>query len=194
MAIMVDQGHLSYDSKITEYWPEFGQNGKENLTVSDVLKHESGLMKFNKVIPMEYLTTEAIKQNKMGEFIENEKCYFVTDPAHKRQYHMFSRDMITNEIFRRVEPSKRTMGEYLRQEILPNFDIEVFSGMTDPDYKKHIHHDWVGHWKNFKEIISGANFEKLWHQGPGKVPIDDSMNGFGTLMDNMKKNNAMKKE
>ena len=152
--------------------------------MSDVLKHEAGLMKFSNVIPMANLTTEAIKQNKMGEFIEREKQYFVTDPAHKRQYHMFSRDMITNEIFRRVEPNKRTMGEYLRQEILPNFGIEVCAGMTEKDYEKHIHHDWVGHWKNFKEIISG----------PEKVPIDDSMSGFGTLMDNMKKNNAMKKE
>lgn len=43
IAVMVDQGLLDYNEKVAKYWPEFAQNGKENITVADVMRHESGL-------------------------------------------------------------------------------------------------------------------------------------------------------
>jgi hypothetical protein len=41
--ILVDRGLLRYDDPVSKYWPQFGQNGKRDITVSDVLRHESGL-------------------------------------------------------------------------------------------------------------------------------------------------------
>ena len=43
MAIMRDKGLIEYDAPVHKYWPEFAQNGKEHITVQDVLRHESGL-------------------------------------------------------------------------------------------------------------------------------------------------------
>ncbi len=40
---LVDRDLLSYDSPVAEYWPEFGANGKSEITVRDVLRHRSGL-------------------------------------------------------------------------------------------------------------------------------------------------------
>jgi CubicO group peptidase (beta-lactamase class C family) len=40
---LVDRGLLSYDTPVAEYWPEFGVNGKEEITVRDVLRHRAGL-------------------------------------------------------------------------------------------------------------------------------------------------------
>ena len=40
---LVDRGLLSYDTPVAEYWPEFGANGKSDITVRDVLRHRSGL-------------------------------------------------------------------------------------------------------------------------------------------------------
>src|SRR6201997_3990236 len=40
---LADRGLLSYDSPVAEYWPEFGANGKGDITVRDVLRHRSGL-------------------------------------------------------------------------------------------------------------------------------------------------------
>ena len=50
----------------------------------------------------------------MGELIENEKLWFPNDGKNLRCYHAVTRDLISNEIFRRVEPKGRTMGEYIR--------------------------------------------------------------------------------
>jgi CubicO group peptidase (beta-lactamase class C family) len=41
----VDLGRLQYSDKVVKHWPEFGQNGKENITVADVMRHEGGLYK-----------------------------------------------------------------------------------------------------------------------------------------------------
>jgi CubicO group peptidase (beta-lactamase class C family) len=40
---LVDRGLLSYDVPVAEYWPEFGANGKEEITVRDILRHRAGL-------------------------------------------------------------------------------------------------------------------------------------------------------
>ncbi|MGD6960885.1 serine hydrolase [Fictibacillus phosphorivorans] len=40
---LVSEGKLSVDDKVTEYIPEFGANGKEHVTVADLLTHTSGL-------------------------------------------------------------------------------------------------------------------------------------------------------
>jgi CubicO group peptidase (beta-lactamase class C family) len=47
IAVLRDKGLISYDEKVSTYWPEFAQNGKENVTISDVLRHEAGLPKIH---------------------------------------------------------------------------------------------------------------------------------------------------
>lgn len=49
IAILVDRGQLSYDDKIAKYFPDFAQNGKENVTVRDCLTHVSGLTPDNHI-------------------------------------------------------------------------------------------------------------------------------------------------
>lgn len=42
IAMMVDQGHMSYDDLVATHWPEYGVHGKENVTIADVMRHEGG--------------------------------------------------------------------------------------------------------------------------------------------------------
>ena len=48
MGLMRQQGLVDYDRPVKDYWPEFAQNGKDNITISDVCRHESGLHKLHK--------------------------------------------------------------------------------------------------------------------------------------------------
>lgn len=63
IAMLVDRGFLDYETKISDFWPEFGINGKEDITVSMIMRHE-GISDFNELIDSEDLTTEAIKKRK----------------------------------------------------------------------------------------------------------------------------------
>lgn len=40
---LADRGLIDYDAPVAEYWPEFGANGKAEITVRDVLRHRAGL-------------------------------------------------------------------------------------------------------------------------------------------------------
>ncbi|WP_438819958.1 serine hydrolase domain-containing protein [Acinetobacter bouvetii] len=41
--ILVSEGLLDYDTPVAKYWPEFGQNGKDKITLRHMLSHQSGL-------------------------------------------------------------------------------------------------------------------------------------------------------
>ena len=79
------------------------------------------------------MNTEGIKQNYLGALLETDTNFWYSlekeaDPlgVEERVYHAFSKDWISNEIFRRVEPKGRTMAEYLREEFP---EVDVFSGL-----------------------------------------------------------------
>lgn len=48
--IMVDRGLLDYADRVAKHWPEFAQNGKESITVRQVLAHQSGLYHIRQMI------------------------------------------------------------------------------------------------------------------------------------------------
>ncbi len=40
---LADRGLIDYDTPVARYWPEFGANGKADITVRDVMRHRAGL-------------------------------------------------------------------------------------------------------------------------------------------------------
>jgi len=34
MGILYDRKLIDYDAKVVKYWPEFGKNGKEDITIA----------------------------------------------------------------------------------------------------------------------------------------------------------------
>ena len=52
---LADRGLIDYDAPVAEYWPEFGANGKAEITVRDVMRHRAGLSQLNGVSKAELL-------------------------------------------------------------------------------------------------------------------------------------------
>ena len=44
VAVANSRAWIDYDAPVAEYWPEFAQNGKGAITVSQLLSHEAGLV------------------------------------------------------------------------------------------------------------------------------------------------------
>jgi CubicO group peptidase (beta-lactamase class C family) len=133
MASLVGKGLLKYDARITEYWPEFGASGKQTLTVAELMRHEAGLAAFDTSIEPEDLLTENIKVNKIGRIIEPHGQKFRADGGSTREYHAVTRGWIVNEVFRRVDPKGRTIGEFLRQDIRDPLGVDVNIGVEKDD-------------------------------------------------------------
>lgn len=61
------------------------------------------------------------------------------------------KDMIANEIFRRVEPQKRTMDEYWRQELGDKIGVpDICIALTEEELKKVFEYKLVGVWHHLK--------------------------------------------
>ena len=117
MAMLVDRKKISYDEKISNVWPEFGTNGKEDITVADLLRHEAGLYEFDETLSMDVLRDP----NKMAREIERQ----TPKDLGQRKYHAITRGWILSEIVRRVDG--RTMGEFVRDEIAKPLRLSTFS-------------------------------------------------------------------
>jgi len=49
VAILVEKGKLGYTDKVSKHWPEFAQNGKDTVTIEQLLLHTSGLTADNSI-------------------------------------------------------------------------------------------------------------------------------------------------
>src|SRR5205814_942963 len=50
LAIAHSRGWLDYEERVCAYWPEFAQDGKERITVRQLLAHQAGLFAFNEPV------------------------------------------------------------------------------------------------------------------------------------------------
>ena len=132
-AMLVDGGLLDYDARITDYWPEFGNNGKGDVTIADLMRHEAGLAAFDTAIDPTDLHPPQLQNNAVGKVVERQTQKYRTGPGNQREYHGITRGLIANEVFRRVEPSGRTMGQFLREEISEPLGADVFIGLRDEE-------------------------------------------------------------
>lgn len=135
MAKLADQGLLDFAQPVCVYWPEFVGDGKESLTVADVMRHEGGLAQLDTSLTAAQLETAALKQNSVGRVLERHPLRFPEGDS-PREYHAVTRGWIANEIFRRVEPVNRTMGEYLREQISEPLGIDVFFDINADEYHR----------------------------------------------------------
>ena len=124
------------------------------------MRHEGGMSKFSQPLKPEWLTTESIKNNKIGEIIEKETLDYNSSetwcPGVKREYHAMTRDIVGNEIFRRVHPDEKTMGEYMREDFGPKFGINgIFIGMKGDEVKRKVPYETLGMFRILKEIWYG---------------------------------------
>lgn len=129
MASLVNQGLLDYEMRVTHYWPEFGARGKQATTVADLLRHEGGIAALEVPLNPEDLKPASLKQNRVGEIIEQHDQKFRADDD-RREYHAITRGWLLNEVFRRVDPQRRTIGEFLREDISKPLAADVIIGLN----------------------------------------------------------------
>ena len=131
-ALAQDRGLLRYDDLVSKHWPEFGCNGKEALTIADILRHDAGLQAFDEPISKEDVERQHDPDGKLSRVIaETTPWTWAGGPdAGKtpRIYHGSSRGLVLSQILLRADPQHRTVGEWLMQEIALPLGIDFFCG------------------------------------------------------------------
>ena len=127
VAILVDRELIQYDDPICKHWPAFAKQGKEGITIADLMRHRAGMAYFvdpddpeNK---FKQLTAEdIIARTPMHELIENSPPQQFGES--RRTYHFVTRGFVLDGLLKHVDPQGRTIGEFARDEILIPLGIE----------------------------------------------------------------------
>lgn len=92
---LVERGVLEYDALVTQYWPEYGVNGKERTTLADVLTHSAGVPQLPPDITPEKLIDTAVMTN----WVARQSPLW--EPGTHGSYHAFTFGYIVAELVRR---------------------------------------------------------------------------------------------
>ena len=106
---LADQGKLDFDAPVVRYWPEFAQQGKERITVRQLLNHRAGLPAMRHQLPDD----AAYEWTVMTTALAAEEPWW--DPGTKHGYHALTYGWLVGEVIRRV--TGKSLGTYFRDEI-----------------------------------------------------------------------------
>ena len=127
--VLVDRGLLDLDAPVARYWPEFAQNGKEDVLVRHVLLHTAGVIGYDGQTDVTRLDAtgwdsyDAISAGLAGARPE-------WLPGSRHGYHALSVGWLLAEIVKRV--SGRSLGRFFRDEIGDPLGLEAWIG-TPPE-------------------------------------------------------------
>ncbi|MEA2107389.1 MAG: serine hydrolase domain-containing protein [Bacteroidota bacterium] len=125
LAIAHSKGWLDYNKKVSTYWPEFAQNGKEDITVKQLLAHEAGLC----LVDEKFEITDLQNFDYIAEIMARQKPLW--EPGEKHGYHLATMGMYMNELMRRVDPMNRSIGQFFAEEIATPLDLNFYIGLPD---------------------------------------------------------------
>ena len=125
IALQHSRGRIDFDEKVSAYWPDFAQNGKEDVTVRQLIGHECGLAGPSPPIALATLSDKDATR----DFFAQVKMEWDT-PGDKKGYMAVTLGnyesciiQMTDEQAKRGEPG-RTAGQYLRDEIFIPLGVE----------------------------------------------------------------------
>jgi CubicO group peptidase (beta-lactamase class C family) len=126
--LLADRGEIDINAAVARYWPEFGQAGKESITISSVLGHRSGV-----IGPRSRLSAEeTLDWDRVCDRLAATAPWW--EPGTAQGYHMVSFGFILGEVVRRV--TGRTIGQYLRTEIAEPLGIDVHIGLPAAEHHR----------------------------------------------------------
>jgi CubicO group peptidase (beta-lactamase class C family) len=126
--LLADRGEIDLHAPVATYWPEFGQEGKEAITVASVMGHRSGV-----IGPRARMTPrQALDWDYVCDRIAAAEPWW--DPGTAQGYHMVTFGFILGELVRRI--TGRTIGHYLRTEIAEPLGIDVHIGLPAHEHRR----------------------------------------------------------
>ena len=120
LALAHARGWLDYDERVARYWPEFAQQGKESVTVRQLLAHQAGLFALD-APPDRALLRDP---DRLAAMLARQKPAWT--PGTRQGYHAITLGYYESELLRRVDPKHRTLGRFFQEEIAAPLHLEFY--------------------------------------------------------------------
>ena len=123
--ILLDRGELDVDAPVTNYWPEYGQNGKEGTLVRHFLSHSAGLPGFGEKLTKEQLYS----WDTVVEVLARQEPWW--QPGTMGAYHAITQGFLVGELVRRI--SGQSLGTFFKNNVAQPLDADFHIGL-DPQH------------------------------------------------------------
>ena len=120
-ALLVQDGTLELDRKVTYYWPEFGAEGKGALTLRDLLAHRAGLVGTD----AGFSPAELADDRALAERLADQRPFW--RPGTAFGCHALVIGALTGEIVRRA--TGHTIQELYEERVRAPYGLEFFLGL-----------------------------------------------------------------
>ena len=129
LAIAHSRGWLDYDERVAHYWPEFAQNGKDAVTVRQLLAHQAGLFALDEPIDRSLVADV----DRLAVVLARQRPAW--EPGTRQAYHAITLGFYQSELLRRIDPRHRTLGQFFQDEIATPLGLDVYIRLpeTIPD-------------------------------------------------------------
>lgn len=137
--ILIDRGLIDPDAPVATYWPEFAQNGKENVLVRHLMSHTAGLPGWDQPVSVDDVYDWEISTTKLAA----QAPWWPVGSA--SGYHLISYNHLVGELVHRV--SGKRMEQFFKDEITDPFGIDYHFGISNeiaPRYSPMIPDENIG--------------------------------------------------
>ncbi|GGW38886.1 serine hydrolase [Streptomyces lucensis JCM 4490] len=129
-ALLVQDGTLELDRRVTYYWPEFAAEGKGALTLRDLLAHRAGLIGTDSGFTL----TELADDRVLAERLADQRPFW--RPGTAFGYHALVIGALTGEVVRRA--AGRTVQELFEERVRAPYGLDLHLGLPaarEPRYR-----------------------------------------------------------
>jgi CubicO group peptidase (beta-lactamase class C family) len=120
LALAESRGLLDYRERVSTYWPEFGQRGKETITVRQLLSHQAGLFALDGPVDK----TVIGDLDRLADILAQQKPEWA--PGERQAYCLLSLGFYEGELLRRVDPLHRSLGQFFQDEIASPLGLDFY--------------------------------------------------------------------
>lgn len=117
--LQAERGLLDYESPAADYWPEFKVNGKQDITVRQLLTHQAGMPQMPAGVTPERLQD-------WDWCVESIAALEPILPIGSSAYASLSYGWLLGELVRRTDPAHRGFAQFTREDILEPLGIDDF--------------------------------------------------------------------
>jgi CubicO group peptidase (beta-lactamase class C family) len=117
--VLQEQG-IGIDRCVAEFWPEFAQAGKENITLSQLLSHRAGLCALDQRV-------DVVDYGAVIRALEAQKPLWPPGTAHG--YHARTFGFLLDELVRRI--AGKTLSQYWREVFAQPLNLDLWIGLPE---------------------------------------------------------------
>jgi CubicO group peptidase (beta-lactamase class C family) len=125
LALAHSRGWLDYEAPVARYWPEFAQQGKEGVSVRQLLAHQAGLFALDVPLERELLADF----DRFAAVLARQKPAW--PPGERQAYHAVTLGFYQNELLRRIDPKRRSLGQFFQDEIATPLGLDFYIRLPD---------------------------------------------------------------